>query len=226
MCAVPQGANPLAGMIRAKIDDDGPMPFARCMELALYHPEFGYYEKEASQVGRQGDFVTSVSVGAAFGQLLAYRFAKWLEAIAGPVQVVEAGALDGTVAGDILEWLAANDEPLFARLRYVIAEPSAKRQSWQAKRLAKFDAQLEWRDSLAGAPEIRGVIFCNELLDAFPMNRIGGSRSMAAERLGGHCSPPGQVHYSTCCRISTPPSCRRKPTRGGALPPTSWLSGN
>ena len=111
MCAVPQGANPLAGMIRAEIDDDGPMPFARFMELALYHPEFGYYEKEASQVGRQGDFVTSVSVGAAFGQLLAYRFAKWLEAIDGPVQVVEAGAHDGTLAGDILEWLAANDEP-------------------------------------------------------------------------------------------------------------------
>ena len=177
MCAVPQGANPLAGMIRAEIDDDGPMPFARFMELALYHPKFGYYEKEASQVGRQGDFVTSVSVGAAFGQLLAYRFAKWLEAIDGPVQVVEAGAHDGTLAGDILEWLAANDEPLFARLRYVITEPSAKRQSWQAKRLAKFDAQLEWRDSLAGAPEIRGVIFCNELLDAFPVNRIGWSKA-------------------------------------------------
>ena len=47
MCAMPQGANPLAGMIRAEIDDDGPMPFARFMELALYHPEFGYYEKEA-----------------------------------------------------------------------------------------------------------------------------------------------------------------------------------
>ena len=61
MCAVPQGANPLAGMIRAKIDDDGPMPFARFMELALYHTKFGYYEKEAGQVGRHGDFVTSVS---------------------------------------------------------------------------------------------------------------------------------------------------------------------
>ena len=116
-------------MIRAEIDDNGPMLFARFMELALYHPKFGYYEKEASQVGRQGDFVTSVSVGAAFGQLLAYRFAKWLEAIDGPVQVVEAGAHDGTLAGDILEWLAANDEPLFARLRYVITEPAAKRQS-------------------------------------------------------------------------------------------------
>ena len=173
MCAVPQGANPLTGMIRAEIDDDGPMPFARFMELALYHPEFGYYEKDSDQVGRRGDFVTSVSVGAVFGQLLAFRFAKWLEAIDGPVQVVEAGAHDGTLAGDILEWLAAYDGPLFARLRYVIAEPSAKRRSWQAKRLAKFADKVEWCDSLAGTPEIRGVIFCNELLDAFPAHRIG-----------------------------------------------------
>ena len=173
MCAVPQGANPLAEIIRAEIGDDGPMSFARFMELALYHPEFGYYEKDVGQVGRRGDFVTSVSVGGVFGQLLAYRFAKWLEAIDGPVQVVEAGAHDGTLAGDILEWLAANDEPLFVRLRYVIAEPSAKRRRWQAKRLAKFDAQVEWHDSLADAPEIRGVIFSNELLDAFPIHRIG-----------------------------------------------------
>ena len=173
MCAVPQGANPLAEMIRAEISNDGPMPFARFMELALYHPEFGYYEKDADRVGRRGDFVTSVSVGAVFGQLLAFRFAEWLGAIDGPVRIAEAGAHDGSLACDILEWLAANDEPLSGRLTYTILEPSARCQGWQAKRLAKFDAQVEWHDSLANASEIRGVIFSNELLDAFPVHRIG-----------------------------------------------------
>ena len=173
MCSVPQGANPLTEIIRAEIGDGGPMPFARFMALALYHPEFGYYEKDTGQVGRRGDFVTSVSVGAVFGQLLAFRFAKWLGAIDGPVRIAEAGAHDGSLAGDILEWLAANDEPLFERLTYSITEPSAKRRSWQAKRLAKFAGQVEWHDSPADAPEIRGVIFSNELLDAFPSHRIG-----------------------------------------------------
>jgi SAM-dependent MidA family methyltransferase len=173
MCSVPQGANPLTEIIRAEIVEGGPMPFARFMALALYHPEFGYYEKDTGQVGRRGDFVTSVSVGAVFGQLLAFRFAKWLRAIAGPVRIAEAGAHDGSLAGDILEWLAANDEPLFERLTYSITEPSAKRRSWQAKRLAKFAGQVEWHDSPADAPEIRGVIFSNELLDAFPSHRIG-----------------------------------------------------
>ncbi len=173
MCAVPQGANPLAELIRAEIGDGGPMPFARFMALALYHPEFGYYNKDTGQVGRRGDFVTSVSVGAVFGQLLAFRFAKWLGAIDGPVRIAEAGAHDGSLAGDILEWLAANDEPLFSRLTYTIAEPSAKRRSWQAKRLAKFAEKIEWHDTLADTPEICGVIFSNELLDAFPAHRIG-----------------------------------------------------
>ena len=75
MCSVPQEANPLTEIIRTEIRDGGPMTFARFMAQALYHPEFGYYEKDTGQVGLRGDFVTSVSVGEVFGQLLAFRFA-------------------------------------------------------------------------------------------------------------------------------------------------------
>ena len=101
MCSVPQGANPLTEIIRAEIVEGGPMPFARFMALALYHPEFGYYEKDTGQVGRRGDFVTSVSVGAVFGQLLAFRVAKWLGALDGPVRLAEAGGHAGSWAGRV-----------------------------------------------------------------------------------------------------------------------------
>ena len=114
------------------------MSFARFMELALYHPEWGYYETDVGRVGRGGDFVTSVSVGAAFGQLLASRFSEWLGGIDSPVRIVEAGAHDGTLARDILDWLSEHSKPLFERLTYTIIEPSAKRREWQAKHLAKF----------------------------------------------------------------------------------------
>ena len=177
MTAVPQGANPLTEKIRAEIEASGPMPFARYMELALYHPDWGYYETEAGQVGRGGDFITSVSVGAAFGQLLACRFAEWLGSIDGPARLVEAGAHDGTLAHDILTWLAENDEALLESLTYKIVEPSARRRAWQTKRLAKFEQKVEWVDSIAALPEIRGVIFSNELLDAFPVHRIGWSQA-------------------------------------------------
>jgi SAM-dependent MidA family methyltransferase len=58
----------------------GPISFARFMELALYCPELGFYERFPHRIGRTGDFYTSVSVGPLFGRLLAFRFpAGWNE---------------------------------------------------------------------------------------------------------------------------------------------------
>ena len=36
------------------------------------------------EIGRRGDFFTSVSVGPVFGEMLAFQFAQWLEEIAPP----------------------------------------------------------------------------------------------------------------------------------------------
>ena len=49
------------------------------MELALYCPDYGFYEKERDNLGAGGHYYTSVSVGALFGELLALQFAEWLE---------------------------------------------------------------------------------------------------------------------------------------------------
>ena len=46
------------------------------MDLALYHPEFGYYARAAQRSGRAGDFFTSVDVGPLFGELLAVQIAE------------------------------------------------------------------------------------------------------------------------------------------------------
>ena len=148
------------------------------MELALYHPEHGYYERAATPIGRQGDFFTSVSVGPLFGQLLAWRFAGWLDDLGpedGPCQIVEAGAHDGALAADILTWLGERRPDLFARLEYWLVEPSARRRAWQETKLRRFGTRVRWRaglEELATTP-VRGVLFSNELLDAFPVHRLG-----------------------------------------------------
>ena len=68
---------PLMELIRREIAARGAIPFARFMELALYAPGLGYYERAEPVIGRRGDFYTSVSVGSLFGELLAFQFAGW-----------------------------------------------------------------------------------------------------------------------------------------------------
>ncbi len=72
------------------------------------------------------------------------------------------------------------------RLEYWIIEPSARRRKWQHKQLSDLGTAVRWAASFAElaslrsllpvptpAPFITGVIFCNELLDAFPVRRLG-----------------------------------------------------
>src|SRR5919206_119329 len=54
----------------------GPVTVATFMELALYHPELGYYARADQRSGRAGDFFTSVDVGPLFGELLEARLAR------------------------------------------------------------------------------------------------------------------------------------------------------
>ncbi len=112
-----------AEIIRREIAERGVLPFSRFMELALYAPDCGYYEAQKENVGRRGDFYTSVNVGNLFGELLAFQFAEWLEEMSEvrirELRIVEAGAHDGKLAADILSWLQLNRPKLFAQIEYV-----------------------------------------------------------------------------------------------------------
>jgi SAM-dependent MidA family methyltransferase len=186
---------PVVELIRREIIANGVLSFARFMELALYCPDYGYYEAKTDNPGRRGDFFTSVSVGELFGQLLAFQFAEWLETEVGSrpvlrsgsateggkseVRIVEAGAHDGTLAGDILNWLQSSRLELLERVQYCIIEPSLRRQVWQKEKLEKFSPHVRWFADLktlspaAHHSPLRGVVFSNELLDAMPVHRFG-----------------------------------------------------
>jgi SAM-dependent MidA family methyltransferase len=176
-----------ADVIREEIRQHGVISFARFMAHALYCPETGYYERNQDNVSRAGDFITSVSTGEIFGQLLAYQFGGWLENLRPQkignekLKIIEAGAHDGKLAADILNWLQQNRAELFSEIEYIILEPSITRQRWQRERLKEF-ANVSWQTSfnLVGRDsgeskfkKITGIIFSNELLDAFPVHRYG-----------------------------------------------------
>src|SRR3974390_1327714 len=143
---------PLFELIRREILARGVLPFARFMELALYCPDYGFYEVKKDNPGRRGDFYTSVSVGELFGQLLAFQFSKWLdteiEGPKSPARIVEAGAHDGKLARDILAWLQTHRSKLFNHIEYCIVEPSARRQKWQKEMLQPFAPRVRWTPGL------------------------------------------------------------------------------
>lgn len=162
-------------ILRQEVEQRGVLSFARFMEIALYCPKIGYYERGAGQVGGRGDYYTSVSVGRLFGGLLARQFTEWLEALGpGPLHLIEAGAHDGQLALDILNGLAARRPDLLGRVDYWLIEPSVDRQNRQRLKLENFSGRVNWFAGWEAAPAggVRGVIFSNELLDAFPVHRV------------------------------------------------------
>lgn len=178
----------LAEILREEITRSGPLSCARFMEVALYQPEHGYYERNRAAIGQRGDFYTSVSVGELFGQLLAFQFAEWLDELGtrnvergtpdAPLQIVEAGAHDGQLAEDILLWLRKRRPDLGERVEYWILDPSPRRQEWQRGRLSMFAPRVKWFANwgeVQQAGGVAGVIFANELLDAFPVHRLAWS---------------------------------------------------
>src|SRR6185436_16652372 len=98
------------------------------MELALYHPAHGYYERNLKQTGSDGDFFTSVSVGTIYGEILGFDFANRLTQLKQlgeeDLFLIEAGAHDGQLARDLLGYLREHQAEIFRRIRYVILEPS------------------------------------------------------------------------------------------------------
>jgi len=166
----------LGDLLRSRIAADGPLDFASFMATALYHPELGYYARGSGQVGRGGDFFTSVSVGPVFGGLLARRFHGWWETAGSPARwrIIECGAHDGTLAHDVLGALSELSPPAFEALEYVIAEPLPRLRVAQQRHLAEFHGRVRWVDdcgTLADEP-LPGVAFGNEVIDALPCHVV------------------------------------------------------
>mgnify|MGYP003314716566 CR=1 FL=1 len=156
------------------IKEDGPLSFSRCMELALYHEDFGYYtDPSRTRVGKTGDFATSVSVGPAYGRLLSLRIRQVWEAHGNPqvFSVLELGPEDGSLALDILKATHQQDAAFYQALHYTACEPGARKREALANR---FAATGEPNLRVVAAPKEaqaeRGIILGNEVLDALPVS--------------------------------------------------------
>ena len=153
--------------IRRRIAASGAVTFAEFMEVALYHP-CGYYASRGP-IGVGGDYFTSPVAHPAFGALVCVQLHIMWQNLGqpDPFWVIEAGAGDGVLASDIVDF-ASRQFPLFSEaIRYVAVD-----------RLPPVDASrmsrgVEWIQSV-GIPAggIVGCVVANELIDAMPVHRF------------------------------------------------------
>lgn len=166
--------NELEREIRRLIAAAGPISFDRFMELALYHPQLGYYCRPRSPFGRHGDYYTNAQLQPVFGRLIAQKFAAWEKQLDSPGEftVVELGAGQGETAHQV--------RSCFEQIRYVELE---KRRGALPERLI-------------------GIVFANEFFDALPVRVVGNARErligVENERLAwveGSSLPPELAGY-------------------------------
>lgn len=148
--------------------------FAEYMDLALYHPQHGYYNSDRPAIGKQGDFITSSHWGADFAEVLAEQFVEMWEILGKPFNfaIVEMGAGRGTFAENVLQYLQRQYPDLFKTLTYIIIEISSILQAEQRQILSDFEC-IKWCnwDEIVD-DSIVGCFFSNELVDAFPVHQF------------------------------------------------------
>lgn len=151
--------------IRAEIEANGPLSFARFMELSLYSPD-GFYRRGPNQIGTPATFYTSPAVHPAFGALMARQIEEFWQLLGAPddFTVAEAGAGNGQLAVDIAAYARTHLPDLAAALRYITIDVGDTiRNRSTASPIKSLGLPLQ---------RMTGVLLAHELWDNFPLMRV------------------------------------------------------
>lgn len=166
----------LAERLRERIRREGAITFHDWMEAALYDPREGYYCRlHLARWGRAGDYRTSPEQSPLFSATFARYFASLYEELGSPTlwTIIEAGAGAGHFAYGVLETLKRFHPHVFAATRFLIDEASSDARQRAQDKLRPFDDRVDYRRLYEiETPIEAGIIFSNELLDAFPVHRV------------------------------------------------------
>jgi len=192
------------------------LAFSEFLQLALYHPDLGYYATASRDVGRSGDFYTNVSIGPVLAEILLEQVMEMWTALGEPTPfyLIEQGAHFGQFAADFLQ--AAADKPAFTTaLRYAIIEPQSALQQRQQTSLTAWKDQVEWHAEFATLRGVTGVHWSNELIDALPFETLEWNGQTWLERRVARADdclifqsteiPPGELRDAVA-ELPSPPA--------------------
>ncbi|TCS84435.1 class I SAM-dependent methyltransferase [Tepidibacillus fermentans] len=160
---------------KIKNQKDQRITFYEFMKMALYEPDLGYYTKNRTKIGKAADFYTSSTVGPVFGKTIANTFLELLPYSTDKEDytILEMGGGDGRFARDALTGIKEKNLHIYEKLIYYMIETSPYHQDLQRERLKEHLDHVKWVDRLEEIPQpFQGVIFSNELVDAFPVHLV------------------------------------------------------
>lgn len=144
--------------------------FKDFMNLALYHPTYGYYTSGSRKIGIGGDFITAPELGPLF----AYGVARQLQGIIKQnpeFAILEFGAGSGQFAYDLLLELNKLDS---LPKNYYILDISPELVDRQKKLTSQLPSHLKdkisWLSTLPTDNSFHGIIIANEVIDAMPVD--------------------------------------------------------
>ena len=171
----------LADIIRARIAGQGSIGVAEYMELALAHPEYGYYRKQ-DPLGARGDFITAPEICQIFGEMIGVWAAQvWLQMGAGPISLVELGPGRGTLMADALR-ATQKAADFHDSITIHMVETSPTLAHAQYLKLRDLHPRIEWLDSIEQLPDSPSIIIANEFFDALPIKQFIASADGVRER--------------------------------------------
>ena len=170
----------LSERLRGRIERDGPISFCDWMQAALYDERQGYYcRPDRIPQGRAGDYRTAPETSPLFAATFAGYFSKLFAELffemGSPATwtIFEAGAGGGEFAHGILNTFRAHYPEVFSATNYVIDEVSPATRRRAAALLSGFAERVTFqRFDEINNPASVGIVFSNELIDAFPVHRV------------------------------------------------------
>lgn len=155
------------------------MKFSEYFEIWLNH---NYY-KSGVNVGKSGDFYTSVSVGSIFGLTLGKYFINLVKngQINQNCNIIEIGANDGSMMVDFIQGLYSFDKNILESLKFHIIEPHENlRKIQQLKFKQSFEDKITIHHhlNLKECSFENAFFMSNELLDTFACEVIKDNKML------------------------------------------------
>ncbi|NBX04383.1 MAG: class I SAM-dependent methyltransferase [Alphaproteobacteria bacterium] len=151
------------------------------MNLALSHPEHGYYIKK-DPLGKAGDFTTAPEISQIFGEMIGAFLAQQWRIMGEPATtLMELGPGRGTLMSDMLR-ITRHVEGFHNSLSINMVETSPYLRAAQQGKLYGQHPDISWLETIELPPKPL-LLVANEFFDALPIRQFVSQGKEISERM-------------------------------------------